>query len=63
MSNDIIQFKENDYNELLRQSVAVIENARTSIARHIANTASNTYWEIGKLLHEKDWRPSTEVEL
>ena len=53
MSNDIIQFKENDYNELLRQSVAVIENARTSIARHIANTASNTYWEIGKLLHEK----------
>ena len=53
MTNDIIQFKESDYSELLQQAVAVIENARTSIARHIASAASNTYWEIGKLLHEK----------
>ena len=53
MANEIIQFKESDYSELLQQAVAVIENARTSIARHIASAASNTYWEIGKLLHEK----------
>lgn len=42
-----------DYEEILRQAVAVIENARTSVAKHLATTASNTYWEIGKLLHEK----------
>ena len=42
-----------DYNELLQQTVAVIEKARTNVARHLAVTASNTYWEIGKLLYEK----------
>lgn len=42
-----------EYEEILQQAVAVIENARTSVARHLATTASNTYWEIGKLLHEK----------
>jgi predicted nuclease of restriction endonuclease-like (RecB) superfamily len=42
-----------DYEEILQRAVAVIENARTSVARHLATTASNTYWEIGKLLHEK----------
>ncbi|MBO7068761.1 MAG: DUF1016 family protein [Bacteroidaceae bacterium] len=53
MAEELVPIKENDYNELLLQTVAVIESARTSIARHIASTASNTYWEIGKLLHEK----------
>ena len=47
------EIQENDYKEILLQAVAVIENARTNIARHLAVTASNTYWEIGKLLHEK----------
>lgn len=42
-----------DYNELLQQTVAVIEKARTNVARHMAVTASKTYWEIGKLLYEK----------
>lgn len=42
-----------DYNELLQQTVAVIEKARTNLARHLTVTASNTYWEIGKLLYEK----------
>lgn len=44
---------ENEYNDLLRRTVAVIDNARTNIARHIVSTVSNTYWEIGKLLHER----------
>lgn len=53
MAGDIIPMQENEYNELLRQAVAVIENARASVARHLAATATNTYWEIGKLLYEK----------
>lgn len=47
------QISENEYKELLLQTVAVIENARTRLARHMSITANNTYWEIGKLLYEK----------
>lgn len=53
MAEEIVPIQENEYNELLLQTVAVIERARINVARHIAVTASNTYWEIGKLLHEK----------
>lgn len=40
MKNNMIQ--DIDYNELLQQTVAVIEKARTNVARHLAVTASNT---------------------
>ena len=49
----LVPIQENEYKELLRQAVAVIENARASVAFHLATTASNTHWEIGRLLHEK----------
>ena len=42
-----------DYNELLQRAVAVLEKARVSIARSIADNVSNAHWEIGKLLQEK----------
>ncbi len=42
-----------DYTGILRQAVAVIENARTDIAKHINGYVSTAYWEIGKLLHER----------
>lgn len=42
-----------DYDGLLRQAVAVLENARCTISRSIANGVSNAHWEIGKLLHER----------
>lgn len=42
-----------DYDGLLRQAVAVLENARCAISRSIANGVSNAHWEIGKLLHER----------
>lgn len=53
MAEELVPIQENEYNELLRQAVAVIENSRTSIALHLAATASKTHWEIGRLLHEK----------
>ncbi|MCF0180254.1 MAG: DUF1016 family protein [Bacteroidales bacterium] len=49
----IVQYNESEYNEILLRSVAVIESARTELAVKAANTISSTYWEIGKILHEK----------
>ena len=42
-----------DYNELLQRAVAVLERARISIARSIADNISNAHWEIGRLLQER----------
>lgn len=53
MTNEDIHINENEYKEILLQTVAVIETARSNIARHIAATASNTYWEIGKILYDR----------
>ncbi|MCF0203843.1 MAG: DUF1016 family protein [Muribaculaceae bacterium] len=55
MANDITasQYTESEYNEILRQAVAVIEKSRASMARQCSVTISATHWEIGKLLHEK----------
>ena len=46
-------FTADEYKELLLQAVAVIESARCRLARQVAATSNDTYWEIGKLLHEK----------
>ena len=53
MANETVVIQEQEYKEILLHAVAIIEEARTSVARHMAATASNTYWEIGKLLYEK----------
>lgn len=45
--------KGNEYEEILLRAVAVIEEARSNVARHLSATTSSTYWEIGKLLYEK----------
>ena len=42
-----------DYNELLLQAVAEIENARHTLARQIASTVSGIHWILGKLLSER----------
>lgn len=43
----------NDYAQILRHAVAVIEHARTEIAKHINGYVSTAYWEIGQMLHER----------
>ena len=43
----------NDYPEILRHAVAVIEHARTEIAKHINGYVSTAYWGIGQMLHER----------
>ena len=46
-------FNEDEYNELLRQAVAVIETSRLQIAKQLNTVTMSSYWEIGKLLEEK----------
>lgn len=41
-----------NYAEILRHAVAVIEHARTEIARHVNGYVSTAYWEIGQMLHD-----------
>ena len=45
-------FNEEEYKELLRQAVAVIETSRLQIAKQLNTVAMSSYWEIGKLLEE-----------
>ena len=52
MSKDIIHIQEQDYNEILRQTVAIIENTRLQIASKVNESVSSAYWEIGKILNE-----------
>lgn len=50
----IIAFKEEfSYNEILRQTVAVIEEARGNAARAIVSASNEMHWEIGKILYER----------
>lgn len=54
MNNAITpHISEIDYNELLRQAVAVIDHSRSSIAIQVNNTISEAYWHLGKLLTER----------
>ena len=42
-----------EYNEILQQAVAVIENTRSTIAKQVNGSVTSAYWQIGKLLHER----------
>ena len=53
MKNEIQNLTENEYIELLNTAKAQINAARNAIAVHVNSTANSTYWNIGKLLHEK----------
>ena len=48
-----LSIENSDYAEILRHAVAVIEHARTEIARHVNGYVSTAYWEIGQMLHER----------
>lgn len=50
MANEII---ESDYIQLLNTAIAQINGARNSIAFQINKTINVTYWNLGKLLHDK----------
>lgn len=45
---------EYEYIEILQQAVAEIQTARITIARQVNTTVNSAYWNIGKLLFEKN---------
>lgn len=49
----LINLSDSDYNEILRQAVAEIRDARTLIAKQVNSTTNSVYWNLGKLLFEK----------
>lgn len=48
-----ININDSDYNEILLQAVAEIRTARTLIAKQVNSTTNSVYWNLGKLLFEK----------
>ena len=53
METIIVNHNEFEYNDILRQAVAVIEAARSKAARAIVGSSNEIHWEIGKLLYER----------
>ena len=46
-------YKEEDYQDLLHETIAVIESSRVQIAKQINTTIISSHWEIGRLLEER----------
>ena len=46
-------YKEEDYQNLLHETIAVIESSRVRIAKQINTTIISSHWEIGRLLEER----------
>jgi predicted nuclease of restriction endonuclease-like (RecB) superfamily len=44
---------EQEYAEILRQAVAEIRTTRVAIARQVSSATNSVYWNLGKLLSEK----------
>ena len=52
MSNKL-KINQAEYGEILQQAVAEIRTARTRLAKQLANTTNSVYWNLGKLLFER----------
>ena len=46
-------YKEDDYQDLLYETIAVIESSRLRIAKQVNTTVMSSHWEIGRLLEER----------
>lgn len=53
MVKEII-INDSEYAQILELAVSQIESARTTIARQISTTVNSVYWNIGKLLFDKN---------
>lgn len=56
MSNDkpkLSQLKEAEYVDILNQAISQIRTARIQIAKQVNGTANSVYWNLGRLLSEK----------
>ena len=47
---DSIQIQKSEYDAILRQTVAVIDKARSIVATTLCSAVGTAHWELGKLL-------------
>ncbi len=53
MSREVATINQDEYGNILQQAVAEIRDARNFAAKQIASAANSVYWNLGKLLFEK----------
>ena len=53
MAKEII-IGDNEYAQILQQAVSEIQTARTTVARQVNTTVNSVYWNIGKLLFDRN---------
>ena len=53
MNKEIQNLTENEYEEILNTAITQIQASRNAIAVQINTAANSTYWNLGKLLHDK----------
>ncbi len=51
--SDKLNINQTEYSEILRRCVAEIRTARTTLAKQVANATNTVYWNLGKLLSER----------
>ncbi len=51
--NNITKNKENEYSEILQQALTEIHAARSQIAKQLNSMVNSAYWNLGKLLSQK----------
>ncbi len=51
--SEVININHPEYGEILQQAVAEIHAARNLVARQLAKATNTVYWNLGKLLFEK----------
>ncbi|KKB51871.1 hypothetical protein HMPREF1212_02609 [Parabacteroides sp. HGS0025] len=54
MAKEIKIINDSEYAQILQRAVAEIQTARATIARQVNTTVNSAYWNIGKLLFEKN---------
>ena len=53
MAKEII-INDSEYAQILQQAVSEIQTARTIVARQVNTTVNSVYWNIGKLLFDRN---------
>ncbi|RNA63755.1 DUF1016 family protein [Chryseobacterium nematophagum] len=51
--SDLSQINNSEYSQFLHQAIDHIKTARTLLAKQVNSSANSVYWNLGKLLFEK----------
>jgi hypothetical protein len=51
--NQLLTLSENEYKDLLNTAITQINTTRNTLAVQVNTAVTSTYWNLGKLLHDK----------